>query len=389
MSPQPHPDGVRLLPWSIPAELVDAVLVGLTVVGALLRPFAETGSVEFADWFALVVGVGFILTRRRFPLPTLAAAIATSAAVVAIIDGPTMLLPVTLAVLFTVGLQCERQIALLAGAVTAATFAGLVIVLLGAGDIDGAGLAAIAWPAFAVAAGIGVRASRQNLSAAEERARQAEASREIESQRRVIEERLRIARDVHDLVAHHIAVVNVQAGVAGHLVESDPVAATEALGLVRSAASTVVDQLGELMAVLRTPDDVDDPIAPSPDLAAIDDLISSFAASGLHVQRETSGARREFSGSAQLAAYRVVQEALTNAHKYGRGQADVALRFSDEGVEIEVSNTIDPAAPAGNGYGLVGMGERVEAVGGTLIAGASPDRTRFDLVANIPAKGDS
>ena len=84
-----------------------------------------------------------------------------------------------------------------------------------------------------------------------------------------------------------------------------------------------------------------------------------------------------------------MQEALTNAHKYGEGKADVALRFSEQGVEIAVSNAIDFAAPAGNGYGLVGMRERVEAVGGTLATGPSPDNARFDLVATIPAKTDS
>ncbi len=388
MSAEPHPDGVRLLPWHIPAWVIDASLISVTIVGFLRQPFAATGGFEAADWFALVVGVVFLLTRRSFPVQTLIAAVSTSAVVVAMIDRPTMLLPVALAVLFTVGLQCERRTALVAGAATIVTFSGLVIALLQQGKLDGAGLASIAWPAFAVAAGIGVRASRQNLSAAEERARQAEASREIESERRVIEERLRIARDVHDLVAHHIAVISVQAGVAGHLVDSDPEAARQALGLVRGAASTVVDQLGELLGVLRSADDVDDPIAPTPDLAAIEDLISSFAASGLEVRRETSGARRQFSGSAQLAAYRVVQEALTNAHKYGRGVVDVALRYNELGVEVAVSNSIDHVAPAGNGYGLVGMWERVEAVGGTLVTGTSPDKTRFNLVATIPAKTD-
>jgi len=386
MTAQPHPAGVRLLPWRIPPWVIDGLLVSLAVIGFLRRPFAETGRSEVVDWVALVAGVAFLLSRRRFPVPTLIAAVATSLLVVAITDRPSMLLPVSLVVLFTVGLQCERRVALIAGGVTAVLFAGLVIALLQQGEVDGAGLASIAWPAFAITAGIGVRASRQNLAATEERARQAEASRELESARRVIEERLRIARDVHDLVAHHIAVINVQSGVASHLLESDPVAAAQSLTIVRSAASTVVDELGDLLGVLRSPDDADDPTAPTPDLAAIEDLISSFAASGLHVRRETSGTRRDFSDSAQLAAYRVVQEALTNAHKYGNGQADVAVRFDDCGVEIAVSNSIDHSAPQGNGFGLVGMRERVEATGGTLTANQSADGSRFDLTALIPGR---
>jgi signal transduction histidine kinase len=148
----------------------------------------------------------------------------------------------------------------------------------------------------------------------------------------------------------------------------------------------VVDELGDLLGVLRSPDDVGDPTAPTPNLAAIEDLISSFAASGLYVRRETSGIRRDFSDSAQLAAYRVVQEALTNAHKYGDGQADVAVRFDDRGVEIAVSNSIDHSVPQGNGFGLVGMRERVEATGGMLTAAPSADGSRFDLIALLPGR---
>ncbi len=389
MSAQPHPAKVRLLPWNIPAWAVDAVLIFVTVLGSLRRPFEESGGPVAADWFALVAGVVLLLTRRRFPLSTLAVAVVATAAVVIAIDGPTMLLAVSMVVLYTVGLESERRVALVAGSATIVIFAGLFIVLLEQGTVDGSGLAAIAWPAFAVAAGIGVRTSRLNVFAVQERARQAEASREVESQRRVVEERLRIARDVHDLVAHHIAVINVQSGVAGHLLESNPEAAGQALGLVRGAASTVVDQLGELLGVLRSPDDVGEPIAPTPDLAAIEDLISSFAASGLEVRRETSGSRREFSGSAQLAAYRVVQEALTNAHKYGSGVVDVARHFDQHGLEIIVSNPIDGTAEAGSGFGLVGMRERVEAVGGTLETGPTPDGHHFRVVATIPVKAES
>lgn len=386
MTAQPHPVGVRLLPWRIHPFLIDAALISVALLGFIRQPFAEGDGFEDIDGIALVAGVAFLLSRRWFPVPTLIASVATSVLVVAISDRPSMLIPVSLVVLFTVGLQCKRTVALISGAVTTVLFAGLIIALLRSGELDGAGLASIAWPAFAVTAGMGVRASRQNLAASQERAIQAEASRELESERRVIEERLRIARDVHDMVAHRIAVINVQSGVAGHLIDSDPKAAAEALGVVRDAASSVVDELGDLLGVLRSPDDVEDPTAPTPDLAAIEDLISSFGASGLRIRRESSGTRREFSDSAQLAGYRVVQEALTNAHKYGKGQADVALRFSDQGLEIAVSNTIDPAAPSGNGFGLLGMRERIEAVGGTLIAEPSHDGTRFDIVATVPGK---
>ena len=331
---------MRLLPWAVPSWLFDVGLVSIAVIGFLRRPFSTDGSFEVADMIALVLGVAFLLARRRFPLASLAASAIASVVVVASMDRPSMLLPVTLAILFTVGLERERRVAMIAGAVTTVLFGALVIALLQQGTIDGAGLASIAWPAFAVAAGIGIRASRENMASAQERARRAERSRELEAERRVVEERLRIARDVHDLVAHHIAVINVQAGVASHLMTSDPGAATEAVDTVRGAASTVIDQLGELLSVLRSADDADEPIAPTPNLESIDDLISSFSASGLVVRRETTGAPRPLSESGELAAYRVVQEALTNAHKYGDGSVDVALRFDDAGLEVGVRNAV-------------------------------------------------
>ena len=385
---QPHPVGVRLLPWAIPDRVVDAALVTLFVVGFSVRIVFENVEPDASEWIALVLGVVLLLTRRRFPVPTLVAAIASAAAVIAAIDRPTLLLPVALVVLFTVASRFPRRPAIVAGALTTVSFVLMILVLMRRDVFDGASLAAIAWPAFATAAGAAVRSTRLNIADAQERAVRAEESRELEAQRRVIEERLRIARDVHDLVAHHIAVVNVQSGVAGHLLESDPKAAAEALDVVRSAASTVLDELGGLLDVLRSADEPGDPTAPTPRLAAIDDLISSFAASGLVVQDERSGALRPLSESAEVAAYRVVQEALTNAHTHGDGTASVALRFDDEALDIVVANPVGDVTPpaGGSGYGLAGMRERVEAVGGTVEFGRVHDGRMFRIAAAIPRK---
>lgn len=391
MSEQPHPNRVRLLPWRIPDRLVDALLIVVITIGFFLRPAIADGGHEVAEWAGLAVAIVLLLTRRRYPLQTLAVAVVSSGAVIALTDRPPTLFPVALIALFTVGVRCERRTAIVAGALTTVCFLLMITVLLDRQIVEGASLAAIAWPAFAAAAGAAVRSARENVVAAHERAARAERSRELEAQRRVVEERLRIARDVHDLVAHHIAVINVQSGVAGHLLESDPAAAGQALDTVRGAASTVVDELGQLLDVLRSPDDGDDPTAPTPDLAAIDDLVSSFAASGLAVTDERSGTPRQLSDSAEVAAYRVVQEGLTNAHKYGDGTATVSLRFDDRGLEVAITNPVDPGIGAassgarGNGFGLIGMRERVEAVGGTLVVDCASDGRRFEVAAMIPA----
>jgi signal transduction histidine kinase len=123
------------------------------------------------------------------------------------------------------------------------------------------------------------------VGAVEERAERAERSLEQEARRRVAEERLRIARELHDVVAHHMAVVNVQAGVAGHRITSDPSAAAEALAHVRKAGRSVLDELGGILSVLRGPDDQGDADVPSPGLGQLDDLLTSLAAAGLEVER--------------------------------------------------------------------------------------------------------
>lgn len=389
MIEQPHLDRVRLLPWRIPDWVIDVSLISFVAVGFLVRRAVEDVTTGTAAWVGLGVAIVLLIARRRYPIPTLVFAVGSAAAAIAITDQPSVLLLVSLIALFNVAQQHTRRVALIAGAATTASFLLIITTLLEEGAIDGAGLAAIAWPAFAATAGVVVRSTRENVAASEERALRAEESRDIEAQRRVGEERLRIARDVHDLVAHHIAVINVQSGVAGHLIASDPDAAGQALDVVRDAASTALDQLGELLGVLRSPDDADDPTTPTPDLAAIDDLISSFASSGLSVQDERTGTPRPLTASAELAAYRVVQEALTNAHKHGNGTAAVALRFTDGGLEIAVSNQAADSVVHGNGFGLVGMRERVEAVGGTLDARLTDTGNRFDVAAMIPGKNQT
>lgn len=384
MNQQPHPDGVRLLPWRISGWLIDSVIITVLVVAFIPQPYLDEPSHEAADWIALVVAVVLVLTRRRFPIPTLVAGVVAMAVLLVAAERPSLLMPVLLLAVYNVAVRHERRVALIAGGLTTLALAVLVIAVLEHGDVRGAGLASIAWPAFAAATGTAVRTSRENIAAANERARRAEQTRQLEAHRQVIEERLRIARDVHDLVAHHIAVINVQAGVAGHLMRSDPDAAEVALDTVRDAAGTVLDELGELLSVLRSSEDAE-PTTPAPNLASITDVISSFAASGLAVEHRTSGAPRALTESAQLAAYRVVQEALTNAHKHGVDDAVVTQRFDDGRMEISVSNRVGRHDPTGSGFGLVGMRERVEAVGGTLSIDRNASGGRFEIQAVLPA----
>ena len=390
MSEQPHPDRVRLLPWALPPWAVDGGFVALMVLGAVVRRVVDDGADHPSELVALVVAVGVILSRRRFPVPSLVVGVVATPVLVGLADQPSVIMLAALVALFHLATERSTRTAVVAGLVTTLVFASVVITLLAEEVIDGAGLAAIAWPAFATAVGTAIRGGRENLAAANERARRAEENRELEAGRRVIEERLRIARDVHDLVAHHLAVINVQSGVAGHVLRTDPDTAEAAVGNVREVASTAIDELGQLLGVLRSPAEVDGgaggPVDPTADLDAVDDLIASFSASGLELEHRTTGAPRPLSPSAQVAAYRIVQEALTNAHKHGDGAAVLTQRYGDEALEVVVTNRPGNPTdePAGSGYGLVGMRERVEAVGGQLSVDATADR--FSVRATIPAR---
>ncbi len=393
MSQQPHPDRVRLLPWSVPPLLVDGLLSTFMAVGLVVRVVVEDDVDLALGVLGLAIAVAVVFARRRWPLPALGVGLVASVAVSAVAGEPTVILLATLVTLYHVATLVPWRRALAAGAVTVLVFTVLVVGFLEPGRVDGGLLASIGWPAFAAAIGAAVRSSRENLAGAQERARRAEATRELEVERRVVEERLRIARDVHDLVAHHLAVVNVQSGVAAHVLRSDPDAAGTALDTVRSSASTAVSELGELLGVLRDPDGPEGaggPVTPTPDLDAIDDLIGSFAASGLTVEHRVSGGPRPLTPSAEVAAYRVVQEALTNAHKHGDGSAVVTQGFDDDGMTIEVTNRVAPTgatAPDPSGYGLVGMRERVDAVGGRLAVDEEPGWFRVRAVLPVREAG--
>ena len=224
----------------------------------------------------------------------------------------------------------------------------------------------------------------------EERAERAERTLEEEARRQVVEERLRIARELHDVVAHHIAVINVQAGVATHTLRDDPAGAEAALVHVRQGGRSVLDELAGILSVLRQPGDQPASIEPLPTLDQLDQLVATFTAVGLDVEWRTSGAHRPISPTLALAAYRIIQESLTNAHRHGRGsRARLRLDYHPDTLRIEVTNdtaTNNDEHRVRPGHGITGMRERVTATGGTFDAGRMPDG-RFRVRATLPLTG--
>ena len=232
--------------------------------------------------------------------------------------------------------------------------------------------------------------------------------RERETAEAVMGERLRIARELHDVLAHNLTLVNAQAGVAEYLLASRPEAAAEALRGITQHTSRAIDELRATIGLLRydgadgapaeagagaAPVDGDDPGAPMrpvPGVDALDELVASHRSTGHRVDVRSTGTPGRLDQHADLAAYRIVQEALTNAAKHAPGMpVEVYLAWSEEGVRVRVVNTAVPGdprrpAPPGTGHGLIGMRERALAAGGGLRVGEIAD-DRFEVVATLPA----
>ena len=229
-------------------------------------------------------------------------------------------------------------------------------------------------PLIVGAIGIAIGTQRDYRIAAEERALRAEESRDSDSRRRVADERLRIARDLHDVIAHHMAVIKVQSSAAQHLLRDDPDAASTAIGNVIDSSRDALEELHVMVGVLRSePDGDDESTRPAPGLSQLDALIAQSSAAGLAVTRRDSGAARPLSPTLDVVAYRIIQEALTNAGKHGDATGEVSLAFDRSRLTIVVSNPVprqvpDSGSGHGEGFGLVGMRERAAAVGGTLTA---------------------
>jgi signal transduction histidine kinase len=226
-----------------------------------------------------------------------------------------------------------------------------------------------------------------------QRAEAVARSREDQLQRRAGEERMRIARDLHDVLAHNISVINVQANTALHLMDRQPERAREALTAINEVSKQALTELRSVLGVLRTTGD-DAPRAPSPGLSQLGDLLSSAQAAGLAVTLTQTGEQQPLSADTDLAAYRIIQEALTNTTRHSESRsAEVEVGYGASFVRIQV----DDAGPArsgnaGNGHngaagnGLTGMAERAHALGGTLTAGPR-ESGGFRVSACLPAYG--
>lgn len=369
----PEPVERALLPAWLVDVLVAGVVTAIIVLGTIHMD-AEAASDRPIDALAVVVGVvgGVALAgRRRWPWAVLGVVVAAATIYTArsYPGGPIYLAGAV--ALYSAAIVSSRSVAYVtASAVAIGLFTTSVVAR---GEVDVTDLLFFGWPAVAVLAADAVRGRRERLAVEAERARHAADQEEEERRRRMAEDRLRIARDLHDSVAHSMATINVQSGVAAHVLERDPSQAGAALEAIRVASRDVLDELGAILDVLRQ--DEAAPRQPTPDLAGLDGLVESSRLAGVEVDLHRSGSLDGVAPAVATAAYRITQEALTNVARHaGVGRAAVALRRrADGGLELEVSDEGRGGPIAdGSGRGLVGMRERAVTTGGEASIGPDP-----------------
>jgi signal transduction histidine kinase len=367
-------DAVRRHPW-----WTDSLL-------ALFVTFISFGSVAFSghahdpraidalDAILLPIASLPIALRRYRPLAVLAITVSAGTALLLFSNRVQVPLGVIVA-LFTVAARCERPLAARAAAWVAPPLTFGVIVNTGiAGQvIPKLALFAIAW-----VVGDNLRTRRAYLAELEARAARLEREREEQAQRAAIEERTRIARELHDVIAHNVSVMVVQASAGEEVFDTDPGRAREALSAVASTGRAALTELRRLVGVIRTEDDEQAPsFVPQPGIENLDVLVGHVRDTGLAVELSVLGEPRRLPDAVGLCAYRIVQEALTNTLKHADASgAQVQVRYGPDALELRVQDDgLGASALNGDadGHGIIGMRERVALFGGELTAAPGAD----------------
>jgi signal transduction histidine kinase len=359
-----------------------------------------TGTVRFAasadralDWLGvtlLLASAASLVVRRSWATATLVAT-AVLAVTYNALDYPLPFWTIPLAIALYTAVADGRRVAALA--ITGAAFAALMAT--GAffrvghfADATGV-LWFTGWLTASFVAGEVSRARNAYLKEVENRAVEAERTRDEEARRRASEERMQIARELHDVLAHSISVINVQAGVALHLLDRQPEQARPALVAITQASRDALRELRATLGVLRSAQD-EESRAPAPTLARLDDLVRQASAAGAQVSVSVTGAERALAPGIDLAAYRIAQESLTNVARHARpATATLSIDYGTEALVVEVKDdgrAVPDERAMRAGHGLIGMRERAASLGGELDAGPRPEGG-FRVRARLPLNG--
>jgi signal transduction histidine kinase len=364
----------RLVERALDPIIAAAVIAFCLVVTIAI---AQDSTDPFNGWtVVLIVLIGGTLAfRRRSPEVALAVSVAGLAiySIQHYAGGPIYLVPLVLVA--TIGAQGDRRRTIYAAVATILAFVVVGFATSGADHIPYL-LAMAGWLIGAVFIGTAYFNRKALLCQLQQRAKDLEENQEEEARRRVAEERLRIARDLHDVIAHGVAAINLQAGVALHVIERQPDVAAPALATIKDLSKQTLDELRATVGVLRS--DATDgaaPRAPTPGIRQLAELVDQARHAGLSVDLQVEAGLDGVPSAVDVAAYRIVQESLTNVMRHAGPRAHTVVAITQDangGLTVEVTDDGLGAAtgPASTpGHGLAGMRERAATVGGVLTAG--------------------
>jgi signal transduction histidine kinase len=368
---------------ALPLVLLAVQLTGAALVGRNFNAFGPQRPLGAADWLLLVVGPVALVARRRHPVPALLVCFAVVLAPSGTGFARLSFFPVAVFVAVTAGKRYQAWLALVIAFVWAIWLAPLAYGYAAARPNDV--LAAAGWM---VALLIAAEATRIHA----ERAAATRTGRQLNQRRQQSEERLRVARDLHDVIGHNISLINVQASMGLDLMDSQPEQARAALSAIKSASKEALDELRAMLTTLRRDDD-NAPRSPAPGLDRLPELIELTRAAGLNVEVELTGEAPPLPAAVQLATYRIIQESLTNVVRHA-GPARVKVRVSYDEADMRIEIDDDGTTPTngdatiGTGSGITGMRERATALGGELSAGFRSGGG-FRVAARLPVRSPS
>jgi signal transduction histidine kinase len=374
-----------IVPPGRPTDVAVAVLVGVVQLGLttlVARRQTERQALDLFAYLLLALGPVALLWRWRSPAGVLAVVMAACVVYFALgyPYGPAWLsLIVALWTAVTGGARRAAWITTFVGLAAYFTLAALV------GRVEPANLAGMAAHTSSL---LLVLAVAELAMAGRQRRLAAERTQAEEARRRAGEERMRIAHELHDVLAHNISLINVQAGVALHLMDEQPGQSRSALQAIKQASNDALGELRSVLDVLRQGDEAP-PRSPASGLAHLDSLVSRAGATGLEVRTRVEGTPRPLPAGTDLAAYRIIQESLTNVTRHaGPATATVLVRYGHDDLTVQVDD--DGRGPSSTngpgGAGIRGMRERVAALGGELDAGPRPGGG-FRVLAHLPVDG--
>jgi signal transduction histidine kinase len=370
--------------------LIAAGLTALSVI-TLAAGARDIGSYSQSSIALLLLQTVPLVLRRVAPIPVFIVTATATLLHAFQAEGSLNTTLGSLIALFTLAEYAERRVSLAGYASLALPMGALIIVRGGMPQA----LGGLVQTELSVAAcwvlGSWARERRAYVGTVEDRATRAEREREAEAERAVGQERQRIARELHDVVTHHVSVIVIQAGAALRALERRPTDAREAIEAIDATARLALADMRRMLGILGTPSadsGEDGAKEPMPGLDRLGELLESVRAAGLPVELSIDGTPRPLEPGVELSAYRIVQEALTNTLKHATGaRARVDVRYGPEMLEVQVADRGGRGEPApgavdSGGRGLIGMRERVAMFGGDLEAG--PRDGGFRVVARLP-----